>query len=90
MCLANSFSSVEQIGQTDVEVESEFELEEVYAEWQDGVFSADNPAERAMCRSGRDGRESSSWWVRTNKSARCAQRSEEYISYAYLLVTWLK
>jgi hypothetical protein len=48
------------MGQTDVVADKEFELEEAYAEWQEGVLRADSPAERAICNSGRGGRDSSS------------------------------
>lgn len=60
MFRASSFNSVEQIGQTEVVVEKEFELDEVYAEWHEGVFRADSPAERAICNRGRDGSDRSS------------------------------
>jgi hypothetical protein len=36
------------MGQTDVVEECELELEEAYAEWQEGVFKAERPAERAI------------------------------------------
>jgi hypothetical protein len=58
---ASSFSSVEQIGHTDVEVDCEFELDDVYAEWHRGVLRAESPAESAICNNGCDGSESSSW-----------------------------
>lgn len=61
MFRASSFNSVEQIGQTEVVVESELELDDVYAEWQAGVFRADNPADKAICNRGRDGSDRSSW-----------------------------
>ena len=41
-------SSVEQIGQTDVVVDEALEEDDANAEWQAGVFSADNPADKAM------------------------------------------
>lgn len=59
-CLASSFSSVEQIGHSDVVIDEVLVLEEVYCEWHAGVFRADNPADRAMWSSGRGGSESSS------------------------------
>jgi hypothetical protein len=68
---------VEQIGHTDVDVDWEFELDDVYAEWQRGVFRADRPADSAICRSGCDGNERSSWCVCTNRSERYFQRSGE-------------
>lgn len=49
------------MGQTDVAVDAELELDEVKAEWQRGVFKADNPADKAMCNNGCDGKERSSW-----------------------------
>lgn len=61
MFRASSFNSVEQIGQTEVVVESELDLDEVYSEWQEGVFSADKPADNAICNRGRDGSDRSSW-----------------------------
>ena len=61
MLRASSFSSVEQIGHTDVDVDCEFELDDVYAEWHRGVFKAESPAERAICNKGCAGNESSSW-----------------------------
>jgi hypothetical protein len=70
---------VEQIGQTEVVLESEFELEEAYAEWHEGVLRADSPAERAMCKRGWDGNESNSWCVQMKRSARKFQRCGEYI-----------
>lgn len=60
MLFARSLSSVEQIGQTEVVEEWGFELEDAYAEWQDGVFRAERPAERAMCKRGRVGSDKSS------------------------------
>ena len=52
-------SSVLHIGQTEVVIDDDDvgEMEETCEEWHDGVFSADNPADSAMCRSGTDGRE---------------------------------
>lgn len=41
-------------------VEKELELDDVYAEWHDGVLSADRPADSAICNNGRDGSERSS------------------------------
>ena len=61
MLRASSLSSVEHIGQTDVVVDKELELEDVYAEWQEGVFKADIPADNAICNRGRRGTERSSW-----------------------------
>lgn len=54
---ASSLSSVLQMGQTAVVDEEAFADEEVKAEWQAGVFSAERPAERAMWRRGRGGKE---------------------------------
>lgn len=89
---ANSFSSVEQIGQTEligeiavavmeaaaaaaeagllVRVGIILELVLAYLEWQEGVFRAERPAQRAMCKSGRWGREKRAWWVSTKRSPR--------------------
>lgn len=39
-------------------------------EWQAGVLSALRPAERAMCRSGVEGREKRVWWVVRKREAR--------------------
>lgn len=62
-------------------VELALELLLAYSEWQDGVLSADSPAERAMCIKGRLGREKSSWWVLTKRLDRNSQRDSEYIPY---------
>jgi hypothetical protein len=43
------------MGQTAVVDEDAFADEDVYAEWQAGVLSADKPALRAIWRSGRGG-----------------------------------
>lgn len=59
--LAKSLSSVLQIGQTDVLIEAleDGEAEDVrWLEWQDGVLSAERPADNAIWRSGEAGRES--------------------------------
>lgn len=80
MFRASSFNSVEHIGQTEVEVDIELDLDEVYSEWHEGVFSADNPADNAICNNGRDGSDRSSWCVRTKRPARWVHRSEEYIA----------
>ncbi len=67
--LAKSLSSVEQMGQTDVVSEEDEvgDMEESVEcgceEWQEGVLSADRPAERAMWRRGTDGRERRVLWV---------------------------
>lgn len=84
---ASSFSSVEQIGQTDVMRERAVVVVVVvavavvarfaYLEWQEGVFRAERPAQRAMWRRGRWGRENSSWWVWTKMEIRWSQRSWE-------------
>ena len=47
-------------------------------EWQDGVLRADRPAESAIWRSGRVGREKSSWCVLTKSLARSSHRLSEY------------
>lgn len=41
-----------------------------YLEWQEGVLRAERPAQRAICKSGRWGREKSAWWVSTKRSPR--------------------
>lgn len=75
---ARSFSSVEQIGQTDVVVELAFAVLLACFEWQEGVLRAESPAESAMWRSGRAGSEKSSWWVLTKSLARSSHRDSEY------------
>jgi hypothetical protein len=45
---ASSLSSVLQMGHTVVVDEEALADEDVYAEWQAGVFRADRPADRAM------------------------------------------
>lgn len=44
-------------------------------EWQEGVLSAESPAERAMWRRGTEGRESSVLWVCMKRLERSVQRS---------------
>jgi len=58
------------MGQTEVVEELALELLLAYCEWQDGVFRAESPAERAMWSKGLEGREKSSWWVLTKRDAR--------------------
>ena len=77
------------MGQTDVVDEEALDLLLAYAEWQEGVLSAERPAERAMWRRGRVGREKSSWWVLTKRAARSLQRSWEYMVY-HVLVSRLR
>ena len=48
------------MGHTEVVVELALAVLLACFEWQEGVLSADNPAEMAMCRSGRAGRENNS------------------------------
>lgn len=48
------------MGHTDVVVDKKLELEEVYAEWQDGVLRADKPADNAICNNGLEGNDRSS------------------------------
>ena len=50
---------MEHIGHTEVVVELALAVLLACAEWQEGVFKAERPAERAISRSGRDGREKS-------------------------------
>ena len=57
--------------------EEAFAEDDVYAEWQAGVLSADRPAERAMWRRGRGGREYRLWWVVRKREARWVQREGE-------------
>ena len=57
--------------------EEAFEELLAYWEWQDGVLSAERPAERAMWRRGRDGSENSSLWVLIKRVERKSQRSGE-------------
>lgn len=54
---ARSLSSVLQMGQTDVVSDDDEvgDMDEIWEEWQVGVFRAERPAERAMWRSGTDG-----------------------------------
>lgn len=77
--LARSLSSVEQIGQTDVVSEDdevgEMEVETALCEeWQDGVFRAERPADRAICNRGTDGRERRLLCVCIKRVERTAQR----------------
>lgn len=74
---ASSLSSVLQIGQTVVVDEDALADEEVNAEWHAGVLRAERPAERAMWRSGRGGREYRLWWVVRKREARWDQRVGE-------------
>lgn len=74
---ASSLSSVEQMGQTDVVLEEAFAEEDLTAEWQEGVFRAERPAERAMWRRGRGGSEKSLWWVVMKSVASWSQREAE-------------
>lgn len=46
-------------------------LEAAWMEWQAGVFRADRPAERAMCRGGVGGSARSVWWVVVKRVFRC-------------------
>jgi hypothetical protein len=57
-----------QIGQTEVEEDRMWE------EWQEGVFRAERPAERAMCRRGTGGRLRSVLWVCMKRLERFCQR----------------
>ena len=69
---ASSFSSVLHIGQTVVEDEDALAEEDVYAEWHAGVLRADSPADKAICRSGKEKRE-----VKKKKRAREESESED-------------
>jgi hypothetical protein len=55
------------MGQTDVVDEERLDEEEGMGEWQLGVFRAERPALRAMCRRGQGGRENRSWCVRMKR-----------------------
>jgi len=70
-------SSVEQIGHTFAVLECGLADEEAKAEWQAGVLRAERPAERAMCRRGRVGRDISVWWVEMKRVERWGQRVGE-------------
>lgn len=50
------------------------EMEEMWEEWQDGVLSADRPADRAICKRGTDGRASRELCVSMKRLARVFQR----------------
>jgi hypothetical protein len=65
-----------QMGQTEVVMEEDDvgEMEEMWEEWQDGVLSAERPADRAMCRSGTEGRARRELCVCVNRFARVLQR----------------
>jgi hypothetical protein len=66
------------MGQTVVVAEGPIVAEGVCDEWQAGVFRAERPAERAMWRRGRGGREYRAWWVVRKISARWDHREGEY------------
>jgi hypothetical protein len=77
--LARSFSSVEQIGQTDVVSEEEdvgeMDVETVLCEeWQDGVLRAERPADNAICKRGTEGRERRLLCVCRKRVERAPQR----------------
>ena len=66
-----------QIGQTEVVIEEDEEGdadEDGCDEWQEGVFSADRPADRAMWRSGTDGSDKRLLCVCMNSFAISSQR----------------
>ena len=46
-------------------------------EWHEGVLREERPAERAMCKRGREGRDSRVWWVETKRLERNVQREAE-------------
>jgi hypothetical protein len=64
------------MGQTDVVMEEEDvgEMEEMCEEWQDGVLSAERPADRAIWRSGTDGRANRLLCVCMKRFAKVFQR----------------
>lgn len=69
-------SSVLHIGQTEVVIEDDElgEMEEMVDEWHAGVLRAERPPERAMCRSGMDGRARRELWVCMKRLARLVHR----------------
>lgn len=68
-----------QIGHTDVVTEDEevgdIDVLLLWEEWQAGVLRAERPAERAMWRSGTEGRESRELWVCMKRFERVVQRA---------------
>jgi hypothetical protein len=66
------------MGHTEVVSEDEevgdMEDELAWDEWQDGVFRAERPAERAICSRGTEGSESRVLWVCMKRLARVVQR----------------
>ena len=50
------------------------EIDEMWDEWQDGVLSAERPADRAIWRSGTEGRARRELCVSMNRLARVFQR----------------
>lgn len=66
------------IGQTEV-VREEDEVGDIevlllWEEWQEGVLRADSPADRAIWRSGTEGRDNKELWVCMNSVERVVQR----------------
>lgn len=65
------------MGQTDVvkldEEVGDMDVAE-WEEWQEGVLRAESPADRAMWRSGTEGRESRELWVAMKWVERVVQR----------------
>jgi hypothetical protein len=51
------------------------EIDEMWDEWQDGVLSAERPADRAIWRSGTEGRARRVLCVSMNRLARVFQRA---------------
>jgi hypothetical protein len=67
------------IGHTEVVIDEDEvgeidEMEEMCDEWQDGVLSAESPADRAICKRGTEGRARRELCVSMNKLARVLQR----------------
>lgn len=78
------------MGHTEVVIEEEEvgdieEIVEMCDEWQDGVFSAERPADRAICRRGTEGSARSELCVSMNKLARVFHRAWLYSSYTDIL-----
>lgn len=87
---ASSFSSVEQMGHTEVVVELALAVLLACLEWHEGVLRADRPAESAIRRSGREGSEYSWWCVSVKRAANPSHRDCEYqlCKYQLVLLIW--
>lgn len=64
------------MGQTEVVTEDDEvgDMEDMWEEWQDGVLRAESPAERAIWRSGTEGRANRLLCVCIKRFARVVQR----------------